>query len=351
MSVGKALGGGVPVGAALVSRARRADDLARRSRQHLRRQPAGARAARVLPRPADRTGCSITCATVGAHFERRLRAARAATPGHRRGARRRPHAGARARTSTRRRSSSRRSSAGLLVNRTAETVVRLLPPLDVEAAEIDGPWTFSMSVLAAVPSEVTRVSVATAVAASVAGIRRTRRRRRRDADVRAARGGAMPPAIHALIVEHLERAACCRATLDELRDARASLRRRDRTTARVVGCAELAPLSETVAEVRSLVVIARNARGWAIGLRHARRARCAAPRRPIRQLCAFTHAPVVLRAAGLLDRAARLAAGEDRRRLPRVPAVPTLRPVRGRSVAAASDATTTRVPAGGTLHG
>ena len=40
ISVGKALGSGVPVGAALVSERGRRDDLRGRSRQHVRRQPA-----------------------------------------------------------------------------------------------------------------------------------------------------------------------------------------------------------------------------------------------------------------------------------------------------------------------
>ena len=40
-------------------------------------------------------------------------------------------------TATRRRSSRRRSSAGVIVNRTAETVVRLLPPLVITEAEVD----------------------------------------------------------------------------------------------------------------------------------------------------------------------------------------------------------------------
>ena len=56
ISVGKALGSGVPVGAALVSEARRLSDLARRSRQHLRRQPARLPRGRLFPRTADGQG-------------------------------------------------------------------------------------------------------------------------------------------------------------------------------------------------------------------------------------------------------------------------------------------------------
>ncbi len=53
ISVGKALGSGVPVGAALVSEQRSGDDFRRRSRQHLRRQPARDARGRVRPRAAD----------------------------------------------------------------------------------------------------------------------------------------------------------------------------------------------------------------------------------------------------------------------------------------------------------
>src|SRR5438552_13931801 len=58
----------------------------------------------------------------------------------------------------------------------------------------------------------------------------------------------------------------------------------------IVGCAELAPLSPHVAEVRSLAVEAK-ARGSGVGAMIVdelrRRARCAG----FEKLCAFTHAP------------------------------------------------------------
>ena len=43
---------------------------------------------------------------------------------------------------------------GLLVNRTAERVVRLLPPLIIEAAEIDDAVEILDGVLAGIPAEV-----------------------------------------------------------------------------------------------------------------------------------------------------------------------------------------------------
>ena len=53
ISVGKALGSGVPVGAALVSERVAERDLGGRSRQHLRRQPARDARRSVLPRAVD----------------------------------------------------------------------------------------------------------------------------------------------------------------------------------------------------------------------------------------------------------------------------------------------------------
>ena len=54
----------------------------------------------------------------------------------------------------RRRSSIRRAQRGLLVNRTNEKVVRLLPPLTIEAADIDAGIDMLDAVLAAVATEV-----------------------------------------------------------------------------------------------------------------------------------------------------------------------------------------------------
>ena len=58
----------------------------------------------------------------------------------------------------------------------------------------------------------------------------------------------------------------------------------------IVGCAELAPLSPQVAEVRSLTVDA-SARHHRIGTRLVEELRLRARRDGFDQLCAFTHAP------------------------------------------------------------
>jgi amino-acid N-acetyltransferase len=59
---------------------------------------------------------------------------------------------------------------------------------------------------------------------------------------------------------------------------------------RVVGCAELAPLSAQVAEVRSLAVD-RTARGAHVGVAMVDELRRRARRGNFEKLCAFTHAP------------------------------------------------------------
>ncbi|MGE5244857.1 MAG: GNAT family N-acetyltransferase [Betaproteobacteria bacterium] len=58
----------------------------------------------------------------------------------------------------------------------------------------------------------------------------------------------------------------------------------------LVGCAELAPLSPTVAEVRSLAVD-RRARGAGVGTEIVAELRRRARREGFDTLCAFTHAP------------------------------------------------------------
>ena len=59
---------------------------------------------------------------------------------------------------------------------------------------------------------------------------------------------------------------------------------------RIVGCAELAPLSPHVAEVRSLAVD-RSARGGRVGVMIVDELRRRARREGYEKLCAFTHAP------------------------------------------------------------
>src|SRR3954470_1865637 len=58
----------------------------------------------------------------------------------------------------------------------------------------------------------------------------------------------------------------------------------------IVGCAELAPLSAQVAEVRSLAVDAK-ARGSHVGVMIIDELRARARREGFEKLCAFTHAP------------------------------------------------------------
>jgi amino-acid N-acetyltransferase len=97
------------------------------------------------------------------------------------------------------------------------------------------------------------------------------------------------PLLFALIAAHLEEGHLLPRQLDEL--ARHASRFVVATReARILGCAELAPLSRRVAEVRSLVVD-RDARGLGIGRslvqQLARRARL----ERFGSICAFTHEP------------------------------------------------------------
>ena len=96
-------------------------------------------------------------------------------------------------------------------------------------------------------------------------------------------------AIHGLIMDHLQEGHLLPRELDEI------IARADRFVVavqrkRIVGCAELAPLSGTVAEIRSLVV-SRDARNLGLSRRIVdeliRRATLAG----FSRLCAFTHSP------------------------------------------------------------
>ena len=143
-------------------------------------------------------------------------------------------------------------------------------------------------------------------------------------------GGALRPAvpadaaaIHALIARYQAAGRLLPRPEDEI------ARHADRFLvitdgAAVVGCAELAPLSAAVAEVRSLVVD-EQARGLGFGrvLVERHRRRSARRRLPIRLRL---HARAgVLRPAGLLAGAARVAAREDRARLRWLHPLPRLR--------------------------
>ncbi len=153
ISVGKALGAGVPIGAALV-----ADRVARTISPGDHGTTYGgnllaSRAAAFFLQQLTETGLLEHVKTVGAHFERRLRALALQHPvvtevrgaGLMRGLQLSMDAAGvvdLARTQ------------GLLVNRTNEKVVRLLPPLTIEAAQIDRAVDILDGVLTSVESEV-----------------------------------------------------------------------------------------------------------------------------------------------------------------------------------------------------
>ena len=97
------------------------------------------------------------------------------------------------------------------------------------------------------------------------------------------------PAVHRLISENLEVGHLLPRTMDDIVEhaPRFVVAERDGS---VVACAELAPLSKTVAEVRSLVVD-RHARGNQIGPRLVTELAANAISRGFATLCAFTHQP------------------------------------------------------------
>jgi amino-acid N-acetyltransferase len=97
------------------------------------------------------------------------------------------------------------------------------------------------------------------------------------------------PALHALIASHLEEGRLLPRTLDELviHAPRFVLAVAGE---QIVGCAELAPLSPDVAEVRSLVV-SRDARRLGVGVRMVEELAVRARREGFSKLCAFAHDP------------------------------------------------------------
>jgi acetylornithine/succinyldiaminopimelate/putrescine aminotransferase len=153
ISVGKALGAGVPVGAALVS-ARVADAVSAgdHGSTYGGNLLATRAAAFFLEQLTDR-GLLEHVQAAGAHLERRLRTLALAQPlivevrgaGLMRGLELRVDAAPVVDLARER---------GLLVNRTAERVVRLLPPLTIEAADLDRAVDTLEGVLAAVGAEV-----------------------------------------------------------------------------------------------------------------------------------------------------------------------------------------------------
>jgi N-acetylglutamate synthase-like GNAT family acetyltransferase len=97
------------------------------------------------------------------------------------------------------------------------------------------------------------------------------------------------PALHALIAAHLEEGRLLPRTLDELA-VHAPRFVVAESGGQVVGCAELAPLSPAVAEVRSLVV-SRAARRHGLGVRMVDDLAARARRDGYTRLCAFAHDP------------------------------------------------------------
>lgn len=97
------------------------------------------------------------------------------------------------------------------------------------------------------------------------------------------------PALHALIAAHLEEGRLLPRTLAELADHAHRFIVAIQAE-RIVGCAELAPLSAAVAEVRSLVVSAE-ARQAGLGQRMVDALGRRGRREGFTSLCAFAHDP------------------------------------------------------------
>jgi predicted acetylornithine/succinylornithine family transaminase len=153
MSVGKALGSGVPVGAALLSERVAAAISAGDHGSTYGGNLLATRAAAFFLEQLTDKGLLEHVKTAGAHFERRLRTLALAHPmivevrgaGLMRGIELRVDAAPVIDLAR---------EKGLLVNRTAEKVVRMLPPLTITTAEIDQAIDILDGVLAAVSAEV-----------------------------------------------------------------------------------------------------------------------------------------------------------------------------------------------------
>jgi amino-acid N-acetyltransferase len=102
-------------------------------------------------------------------------------------------------------------------------------------------------------------------------------------------GVADVSAVHRLITENVEAGHLLPRTADDLERHAARFLVAQIGEA-VVGCAELAPLSDRVAEVRSLVVDEAY-RGRHIGIRLVEQIAATATQRGFVTLCAFTHQP------------------------------------------------------------
>lgn len=97
------------------------------------------------------------------------------------------------------------------------------------------------------------------------------------------------PAIHEIITQHLDEGHLLPRPIDEVR-AHAHRFVLAVDDGEIVGCADLAPLSRTLAEVRSLVV-SRAARSSGAGGRLVDSLVARAAQAGFERLCAFTHAP------------------------------------------------------------
>jgi amino-acid N-acetyltransferase len=97
------------------------------------------------------------------------------------------------------------------------------------------------------------------------------------------------PAIHHLIVQNLEAGHLLPRSLEDV-TAHASRFLVAESEGTVIGCAELAPLSGEVAEVRSLVVD-QHSRGRHIGPSLVAQLASAGAEKGFATLCAFTHEP------------------------------------------------------------
>jgi amino-acid N-acetyltransferase len=97
------------------------------------------------------------------------------------------------------------------------------------------------------------------------------------------------PAVNRLIEDNLEAGHLLPRTIDEILEHAPRFVVAERDGA-VLACAELAPLSATVAEVRSLVVD-ESVRGNQIGPRLVTELAAAGAARGFATLCAFTHQP------------------------------------------------------------
>ena len=153
VSVGKALGSGVPVAAALVSeRVSKAISAGDHGSTYGGNLLACRAATFFLEQLMDK-GLLEHVREVGAHFERRLRTMALRHPviveARGAGLMRGVELGIDATVVV-----DQAREHGLLVNRTAERVVRLLPPLTIEAAEVDEAVEILDGVLAGVPAEV-----------------------------------------------------------------------------------------------------------------------------------------------------------------------------------------------------